>query len=208
MLSVILNGFVIGAGLIIPIGAQNAYVLSQGIKQNHHITAATICIICDFILMSLGVFGGGAIINSHPVLAMTVTVLGIVFLTVYGAMFFKSFYSASEESMAKEMSSTTKKTVIFTTLAVTLLNPHVYLDTIVLIGSISGQYQESQRIFFLVGTLLASLTWFYTLSLGAAKMSFWLAKPPVQRGINLVVALIMWGIAASLAYSFFVAESA
>ncbi|WP_226960750.1 LysE/ArgO family amino acid transporter [Thalassotalea sp. LPB0316] len=192
------KGFVIGAGLIMPIGAQNAYVLSQGIKRNYHILAATICIICDFILMSLGVFGGGALLSSHPVIALVVTILGIVFLTVYGALFFKSFYLASNEQMAEQMSPVTKKTVIFTTLAVTLLNPHVYLDTVVLIGSISNQFDEAERVFFLFGTLLASLTWFYMLSLGAAKMSPWLSTPKVQRGINLLVALIMWAIAASL----------
>ena len=192
------KGFVIGAGLIMPIGAQNAYVLNQGIKRNHHILAASICIICDFILMSLGVFGGGALLGAHPVIASAITVLGVAFLLFYGAMFFKSFYFSSNDQMAKEMSPATRKTVIFTTLAVTLLNPHVYLDTVVLIGSISGQFSEAERIFFLFGTLLASLTWFFVLSLGAAKMSPWLSTPKVQRGINLIVALIMWAIAASL----------
>ena len=199
MLITMFKGFVIGAGLIIPIGAQNAYVLSQGIKRNHHILAATICILCDFILMSLGVFGGGALLNSHPVISYTVTILGIAFLTFYGALFFKSFYFANNEEMAKEMSLATKKAVIFTTLAVTLLNPHVYLDTVVLIGSISGQFAVEERLFFLFGTLLASLSWFYVLSLGAAKMSPWLSQPHVQRVINLVVAIIMWAIAISLA---------
>ncbi|WP_284296524.1 LysE/ArgO family amino acid transporter [Thalassotalea loyana] len=192
------KGFVIGAGLIMPIGAQNAYVLNQGIKRNHHILAASICIICDFILMSLGVFGGGALLGAHPVIAKAITILGVAFLLFYGAMFFKSFYFSSNDQMAKEMSPATRKTVIFTTLAVTLLNPHVYLDTVVLIGSISGQFSEAERIFFLFGTLLASLTWFFVLSLGAAKMSPWLSTPKVQRGINLIVALIMWAIAASL----------
>lgn len=194
----ILQGFVIGAGLIIPIGAQNSYVLSQSIKRNHHLVAATICILCDFLLMALGVYGGEALINSHSMLAQVITCGGIVFLTVYGAIFFKNFYVANKDEMTKEVKPSTRKAVVFTTLAVTLLNPHVYLDTVVIIGSISGQFDADEKAMFLVGIMLASLVWFYSLSFAAAKMSPLLAKDKVQRGINLVVALIMWVIAISL----------
>ncbi|WNC73285.1 LysE/ArgO family amino acid transporter [Thalassotalea psychrophila] len=193
-----LKGFVIGAGLIIPIGVQNSYVLSQSIKRNHHLMAATICIVCDFILMSLGVFGGGALINSSSMLAEIITWAGIIFLTVYGLIFFKNFYFASKDDMLKQVKPSTRKAVIFTTLAVTLLNPHAYLDTVVIIGSISGKFADADKMAFLIGTLLASITWFYALSLAAAKMSPWLSQTKVQRGINLLVALLMWVIAYSL----------
>lgn len=192
------KGFIIGVGMIIPIGAQNSYILSQAIRKNHHLTAAFICIVCDFALMSLGVFGGGAIIASNELIYQLITWAGIAFLTVYGAMFFRDFWLASIDSPAIKYKLSSRKAVIFTTLAVTLLNPHVYLDTVVIIGSISGQYQGQDKWLFWVGTLLASLTWFYALSLGAAKMSPWLSKDKVQRGINLVVAIIMWSIALSL----------
>jgi len=192
------KGFVIGAGMIIPIGAQNAYILNQGIKRNFHLTAASICIFCDVVLMSLGVFGGGALINSNELLAMVITWLGVAFLTIYGAMFFKSFYQFQKDKAIKEFKISSRKTVVFTALAVTLLNPHVYLDTVVIIGSLSGQFVGEQKWLFLIGTLLASITWFYALSLASAKMSPWLSTDKVQRGINLIVALIMWGIAGSL----------
>ena len=194
----VFKGFVIGAGLIIPIGAQNSYVLSQSIKRNHHLVAATICIVCDFLLMSFGVFGGGAILNSNDFLALLITWAGIAFLTVYGFIFFKSFYQANKDSMVKEITPKTRKAVIFTTLAVTLLNPHVYLDTVVIIGSISGSYPTSEKYTFLIGIMLASLVWFYSLSFAAARMSNWLSQRKVQRIINLVVAMIMWLIAWSL----------
>ena len=194
----IAKGFIIGAGMIIPIGVQNSYVLSQAIKKNYHFTAATICILCDVILMSLGVFGGGALVTSNEVLYQLITWGGILFLSVYGAMFFKAFYVANSDGLSIESKRSTRKAVIFTTLAVTLLNPHVYLDTVVIIGSISGQYQVTEKWLFLIGTLLASLVWFYSLSLASAKMSPWLSQPKVQRGINLIVALIMWSIALSL----------
>ncbi|KGJ89462.1 LysE/ArgO family amino acid transporter [Thalassotalea sp. ND16A] len=191
----IFKGFVIGAGLIIPIGVQNSYILSQSIKRNHHLLAATICILCDFILMSLGVFGGGALINSNSMLAELITWGGIIFLTVYGLIFFKQFYLANNDDMLKEIKPSTRKAVIFTTLAVTLLNPHAYLDTVVIIGSISGKFADADKLAFLFGTLLASIAWFYALSLGAARMSPWLSQRKVQRGINLIVAILMWTIA-------------
>ena len=193
-----LKGFDIGAGLIIPIGAQNSYILNQSIKRNYHLLAASVCVICDFFLMTIGVYGGGALINSNSVLAAFITWGGIVFLTVYGTLFFRQFWLANSSQVQKEMSPSTRKVVLFTTLAVTLLNPHAYLDTVVIIGSISGEFAEHEKFAFLIGTLIASIVWFYTLSLGAAKMSPWLGQLKVQRLINLFVALIMWGIAIML----------
>lgn len=198
MFTPILKGVVIGAGLIIPIGAQNAYVLSQGIKKNYHLTAASICIFFDFLLMSLGVYGGGAMINANEWLYLIITWGGIIFLMGYGAIFVKNAVNANIESMKKEGKLSTRKKVIFTTLAVTLLNPHVYLDTVVIIGSISGNYAASEKAFFLVGTVIASLLWFYSLSLASARMAPWLNTVNVQRGINITVGLIMWAIAFSL----------
>lgn len=194
----LINGFVIGAGMIIPIGAQNAYVLNQGIKQNFHFIAATICIICDLLLMTLGVFGSGAIINSNTEIYRLITWAGIIFLTVYGSIFFKNFLLNNQQQSHKLKQLNSVKAVIFTTLAVTLLNPHVYLDTVVIIGSISSQFAEEQKLAFLLGTALASFTWFYSLAYAAQKLSPWLSKDKVQQGINFTVAMIMWGIAISL----------
>lgn len=188
----------IGAGMIIPIGVQNSYVLNQGIKRNFHFIAASICILCDFILMAAGVFGGGALLASNALLLNIVTWLGIAFLTGYGAMFFKSFLYDSQQDKDEVELLRTRKAVILTTLAVTLLNPHVYLDTIVIIGSISSQYPDEDKLGFLIGIALASLVWFYSLSFAAAKMAPWLSQNHVQRVINLIVALIMWFIAISL----------
>jgi len=198
----VLKGFMIGAGMIIPLGAQNSYVLSQGIKRNFHFIAASICILCDLILMSAGVFGGGALLASNQTLLTIVTWGGIAFLTVYGGLFFKSFLFPGQASSNELAQLKSRKAVIITTLAVTLLNPHVYLDTLMIIGSISSQFEEQEKWSFLIGIVLASFVWFYALSFAAAKMSPWLSQPHVQRGINLVVALIMWTIAASLLFAF------
>jgi len=201
MILTLAKGYIIGAGMIIPLGAQNAYVLSRAINKNYHLTAATICILCDFILMSLGVFGGGTLVASNDALLKIITWAGVIFLTIYAGIFFKDFLFGQPAQQEKGFQLSTKKMVVFTTLAVTFLNPHVYLDTVVIIGSISGQYAVQDKGYFLLGTMLASLTWFYTLSLGAAKLSYWLSQDHVQRGINLLVALIMWFIAGTLILS-------
>jgi L-lysine exporter family protein LysE/ArgO len=193
------KGFTIGLSMIVPIGVQNSFVLNQGIKRNFHYTAALICIACDLILMSIGVFGGGALINSNEILATVITWGGILFLAVYGAIFLKEalFYkSDNNTALAKPL---TRTAVILTTLAVTLLNPHVYLDTVMIIGSISSQFAfEHEKWAFLLGTCLASIVWFYLLSSSAAKMAPWLSKINVQRCINFVIGLLMWSIAFSL----------
>jgi len=156
----LVNGFVIGAGMIIPIGAQNSFILNQGIKQNYHFYAATICVLCDIFLMSAGIFGGGALLSTNETLLMIFTWAGILFLSVYGALFFKNFIYHKQQSSVQTIKVSSLKMVIITALAVTLLNPHAYLDTIVIMGSISSQFPDSQKLAFLIGTILASFVWF------------------------------------------------
>ncbi|OXE31148.1 amino acid transporter, partial [Vibrio parahaemolyticus] len=134
---VLLQGFGLGASMIIPIGAQNAYVLNQGIKRNHHLTTATICSVLDMIFISLGIFGGGAILSQNEILLTSVTLGGIAFLSFYGLLSLKSAFKPENESESKgEVVSRGRRTVILGALAVTVLNPHLYLDTVVILGSI------------------------------------------------------------------------
>lgn len=192
------QGFAIGASMIIPIGAQNAYVLNQGIKRNYHKTVATICIICDFTLILLGVYGGGHILASNPVLLTLVTWFGILFLLGYGGLSFYSMMRVKESDSQQMSIKRSLRLVIFTTLAVTLLNPHVYLDTVLIIGSVGSQFQQQEQLFFVFGCFIASLTWFYSLALTASKLSPVLSKRKTQKVINFCVGVIMWGIALSL----------
>lgn len=196
----LLQGFLLGASLIIPIGAQNAYVLNQGIKRNHHLTTATICSICDVVFISLGVFGGGALLSSNETLLTTVTVGGILFLLFYGSMSLRSALQSQDQiEQAQQVNARGRRAVILGALAVTVLNPHLYLDTVVILGSIGGQFEGNDRIAFAVGTIFASFTWFYTLSIGAAKLGPTLSKPKVKRGIDFAVAGMMLFIATHLA---------
>lgn len=183
-----------------PIGAQNAYVLNQGIKRNHHLTTATICSVLDMIFISLGIFGGGAILSQNEILLTSVTLGGIAFLSFYGLLSLKSAFKPENESESKgEVVARGRRTVILGALAVTVLNPHLYLDTVVILGSIGGQFEGYDRIAFALGTIMASFVWFYTLSMGAAKLGPTLSKPKVKKGIDIAVALMMFTIAYVLA---------
>nr|WP_305887299.1 LysE/ArgO family amino acid transporter [Vibrio parahaemolyticus] len=185
--------------MIIPIGAQNAYVLNQGIKRNHHLTTATICSVLDMIFISLGIFGG-AILSQNEILLTSVTLGGIAFLSFYGLLSLKSAFKPENESESKgEVVARGRRTVILGALAVTVLNPHLYLDTVVILGSIGGQFEGHDRIAFALGTIMASFVWFYTLSMGAAKLGPTLSKPKVKKGIDIAVALMMFTIAYVLA---------
>jgi L-lysine exporter family protein LysE/ArgO len=197
---VLLQGFGLGASMIIPIGAQNAYVLNQGIKRNHHLTTATICSVLDMIFISLGIFGGGAILSQNEILLTSVTLGGIAFLSFYGLLSLKSAFKPESESESKgEIVARGRRTVILGALAVTVLNPHLYLDTVVILGSIGGQFEGHDRIAFALGTILASFVWFYTLSIGAAKLGPTLSKPKVKKTIDIAIAMMMFTIAYILA---------
>ncbi|EJK2115028.1 amino acid transporter [Vibrio navarrensis] len=192
----LLQGFGLGATMIIPIGAQNAFVLNQGIKRQHHLATAAICSVLDMIFISLGIFGGGAILSQNEMLLTSVTLGGIAFLAVYGFMSLRSALKPGNATENKqEITARGRRTVILGALAVTVLNPHLYLDTVVILGSIGGQFEGHDRIAFALGTILASFVWFYTLSIGAAKLGPTLSKPKVKRGIDMLVAAMMFTIA-------------
>ncbi|XPF94520.1 LysE/ArgO family amino acid transporter [Colwellia sp. RE-S-Sl-9] len=198
ILSAMFQGIFLGAGMIIPIGAQNAYILGQGINRNHHLLAATLCIICDITLILVGIFGASVLISSSELLMKIITWGGVLFLSFYGLISFKSFFKNAYEQSTKKSSFKSKKVVIATTIAVTLLNPHVYLDTVMILGSVGGQFEGDARLAFAVGTIIASIMWFYGLATGAAKMGPLLSKPSVIRGIDFAVGCIMWFIAFTL----------
>ncbi|WP_077285050.1 LysE/ArgO family amino acid transporter [Cognaticolwellia aestuarii] len=200
MFSPLLQGLILGAGMIIPIGAQNAHVLNHGIKRNHHFLAATICMLCDVILIALGVFGGAKLIATSPTLVTIISWGGIIFLLTYAGLSFRQVWQNNYEENQQLANELKHKPwlVIIATLSVTLLNPHVYLDTVMILGSVGGQFQGHERFAFAVGTMLASIIWFYSLAGAAAKMSPWLNQARVKRSIDMVVGVIMCAIAISL----------
>ncbi|WP_421233754.1 L-lysine exporter [Aeromonas jandaei] len=199
MFATTLQGFTLGLAMIIPIGAQNAFVLSRGIHRNHHLLTATLCSFCDLILIGLGVFGGATVLSASPIGMALLTWGGVLFLSWFGVRSLRSVWRGSQIGLADSPQQMGAKSVLAMTLGVTLLNPHVYLDTLMLLGSVGSQVTESLRPAFAAGAMLASLVWFYSLALGAAALAPWLAKGRVQQGIDLLVGIIMLILALQLA---------
>ncbi|MGL4764154.1 MAG: L-lysine exporter [Aeromonas sp.] len=199
MFATTLQGFTLGLAMIIPIGAQNAFVLSRGIHRNHHLLTATLCSFCDLILIGIGVFGGATVLSASPIGMALLTWGGVLFLSWFGVRSLRSVWRGSQIGLADSPQQMGAKSVLAMTLGVTLLNPHVYLDTLMLLGSVGSQVTDSLRPAFAAGAMLASLVWFYSLALGAAALAPWLAKGRVQQGIDLLVGIIMLILALQLA---------
>jgi len=197
-LLVMTKGFTLALSMIIPIGSQNSLLLNQGINRNHHLMTASLFVLYDVLLMSLGIFGGSLILSSSDLLFTLLTWGGIAFLLSYGWMSFKSAYLSSASNAVFSSKHKSVKVIIMTSLVVTFLNPHAYIDTVMVIGSVGGQYQGDAKLAFLMGTILASMVWFSCLAIGAAKFSHQLSQPKVKRVIDTLIGLVMWSIAWSL----------
>ncbi|PID48518.1 MAG: amino acid transporter [Proteobacteria bacterium] len=193
----LLQGFGTGAGLIIAIGSQNAFVLSNALR-NHHVTAiALVCMLIDATLISAGVWGLGALIKAYPVLLTLATWGGATFLLAYGWLAFKRAFNPNG-LQTNQWQSMSLQGAIWTTLALSLLNPHVYLDAVILLGSIGGQLPDSQPIWFAIGACLASVLWFSLLAWGGRLLAPWFTSPRSWRILDIAVGLTMWGVALSL----------
>ena len=193
-----IQGFTLALSMIIPIGSQNSMLLSQGINKNHHLMTAGLFMLYDALLISLGVLGGSLILSSNDMLFTLLTWGGIAFLLSYGAMSLKTAFSGVKSDTANVVNKKSIKVVVLTSLIVTFLNPHAYIDTVMVIGSVGGQYTGNAKIYFLIGAISGSIVWFSTLALGAAKLSVQLSKPKVKGAIDLLIGLVMWFIAWSL----------
>ena len=202
MVGIFFSGLALGASLIIAIGAQNAFVLSQGVRRRFNFIIPLICSVSDAVLISIGVLGVGSVIASQPVLSTVMTIGGALFLFWYGFRSFRLFLKP--KGMEDDVQGPNSlKAAVMTTLALTLLNPHVYLDTIVLLGSISSQYEGNGRLVFGAGAVSASFLWFFALSLGGRILSPIFKKPLAWRIMDICITVVMWSIAASLVVSLF-----
>ena len=197
-LLVVAKGFTLTLSMIMPIGTQNSMLLNQSIHKNHHKMTAILFVVYDALLISLGVLGGSIILSSNETLFDLLTWGGILFLGSYGLLSMKSAFSQADNSSDTVLKKKSAKIIFLTTLAVTFLNPHAYIDTIMVIGSVGGQYTDDAKIFFLIGCIFGSLTWFSCLAFGAAKLSEQLSRPKVKKTIDIVIALVMWLVAWSL----------
>lgn len=192
----LLKGFSTGGSLIVAIGAQNAFVLKQGLMRQHLLLTALMCALIDSALIILGVAGFGHIIEEYPWFIDAAKYFAVAFLVVYGACSLKSaFTNKSKLTLDQEECPSAKKTVL-ALLGLSLLNPHVYLDTVILLGSIAAQ--EQQQLLFAMGAIAASFLWFFAITYGARLLTPLLQKKHSWRAIDIIIALTMWGIAFSI----------
>ncbi|WP_455948735.1 LysE/ArgO family amino acid transporter [Helicobacter pullorum] len=198
-LSILLQGFALSFSLFAAIGAQNVFVLKQGIMKNHILAVCLVCIACDVVLIALGVFGVAGIFSQNPYLTITLGTLGTLFVLSYGLLALKSaFKTKALKSLNPDSRTTSLSSIILQTLAITLLNPHVYIDTIVVIGAYSLTLDSAQKIIFYVGAMSASLLWFASLGFFSHKARMWFQTPKTWAIIDFITALIMFGIAYGL----------
>jgi len=193
-----LTGLLLGGSLIIAIGSQNAYVLKQGLLKSHVFLICLICACSDALLIVLGTSGVGAIIERHPEWLTAVTWFGAAYLFAFAMMSLRAAFSGETLKTVSDSTSQNIKKVIGTVLALTFLNPHVYLDTVMLIGSIASPYSGGDKLNFTLGAVSASFIWFFALGYGARYLSPIFSKPNAWKLLNILIAIIMLWIAYSL----------
>jgi L-lysine exporter family protein LysE/ArgO len=188
-LLVVVAGFGTGLSLIVAIGAQNAFVLRQGIRRDAVFTVAAICAASDAVLIALGVGGVGVVVSTWPTAMALVSVIGGLFLLCYGFLAARRALRPATMPTAGVSTGSRRKAAL-TSLAMTWLNPHVYLDTVLLLGSVAAGH-GALRWNFALGAVIASACWFSALAFGARLLSTTFAKPSSWRVLDGVVAATM-----------------
>lgn len=195
-----LLGFGASLTLIVAIGAQNAYLLRLGVEGRGRtlVTVVLICAISDALLIAAGVAGIGAVIEAAPAAIDVVRIFGAIFLISYGVMAARRAISPQGMELEGSPANASMKAIILTTLALTWLNPHVYLDTVMLLGSVANQQGETDRWWWALGAMLASFTWFFLLGYGARLLKPFFARPSAWRILDGLIAVIMTGLGVGL----------
>ena len=200
MVSALFTGFFLGLSLIVAIGAQNAFVLRQGILRQHVFYIALFCSISDSLLIVIGIAGISYFFNDF-LNSYSKIVFGIasLWLFTYGALRLRSVFRTNSKIITSNLESSSLVSAISIVAILTFANPHVYLDTMILIGSISQKFLDFDRIYFAFGACSASFIWFFGIAYGAKLLSPIMQKPKHWRILDLLIALIMFTIAFNLA---------
>jgi L-lysine exporter family protein LysE/ArgO len=199
MSSPLVLGFIASFTLIAAIGAQNAFVLRQGIRREHVLPVVALCTVSDILLISAGIAGFGALISAHPSAVNIAKFGGALFLVGYGLLAARRAWRPSSLTPS-ETAPARLVDVLLTCAALTFLNPHVYLDTVVLLGALANEHRD-ERWLFGVGAVTASAVWFFTLGLGARRLAGLFATPLTWRILDGLIAVMMIGLGISLAIS-------
>jgi L-lysine exporter family protein LysE/ArgO len=199
MSSPLILGFIASFTLIAAIGAQNAFVLRQGIRREHVLPVVALCTVSDIVLISAGIAGVGALISAHPSALNIAKFGGALFLVGYGLLAARRAWRPSSLTPS-EATPARLIDVLLTCAALTFLNPHVYLDTVVLLGALANEHRD-ERWLFGVGAVTASAIWFSGLGLGARQLAGLFARPLTWRILDALIAAMMIGLGLSLALS-------
>lgn len=196
MLSDLTTGLLTGLGLIVAIGAQNAYVLRQGVRRSHVGLVVALCALSDVVLITAGIAGIGVLITGAPWLLVLLRWGGVIYLVWFAISSFRS--AARAEALEADDAPPAARGVALTVLALTWLNPHVYLDTVLMLGSVANQHGDG-RWWFGLGAMAASILWFSGLGFGARALAPVLARRRVWQVLDVLIGLVMLLIAAKLA---------
>jgi L-lysine exporter family protein LysE/ArgO len=199
MSSPLFLGFIASFTLIAAIGAQNAFVLRQGIRREHVLPVVALCTVSDMVLISAGIAGVGALISAHPSALNIAKFGGALFLLGYGLLAARRAWRPSSLSPSEKAPARLIE-VLVTCAALTFLNPHVYLDTVVLLGALANEHRD-ERWLFGVGAVTASAVWFVGLGLGARRLAGLFASPLTWRILDALIAVMMIGLGVSLSLS-------
>ncbi|WP_422774811.1 LysE/ArgO family amino acid transporter [Plantactinospora sp. WMMC1484] len=197
MIPVVVTGFGVGLSLIVAIGAQNAYVLRQGVRAQHVLPVVAVCAVSDAVLILAGITGVGAVVERAPVALTVLRWAGAAFLIGYGLLAARRAFG-TRSLHANGTGTGTLRSAVLTVLALTWLNPHVYLDTVLLLGSIANTHGRSGRWSFGAGAVLASVVWFAALGYGARLLGRAFARPAAWRLLDALIAATMLAIGVSL----------
>ncbi|PUA81603.1 LysE/ArgO family amino acid transporter [Nocardioides currus] len=199
MLLTLLAGLGAGLSLIVAIGAQNAFVLRQGIRREHVGAVALLCALADAVLIGAGVLGIGTVVERAPVVLDVVRWGGVLFLLGYAVLALRRAVRPDAMATGEAAGGATVRATLTTAAALTFLNPHVYLDTVLLLGSIANQHGDNGRWVFALGAALGSFAWFFGLGYGARRLAPLFARPVAWRVLDGLIAVVMVLIALSLA---------
>jgi L-lysine exporter family protein LysE/ArgO len=203
MLASFFRGIALGFSLIIAIGPQNAFVIKQGIIRKHVLLTAVICSLTDTFLICIGVLGFGSIFISHPMLNKIALIFGIIFLTAYGLISFKKAIDPQVLTTDMAASTSNTKSIVLVLLGLGLLNPHAYLDAVVLIGSVAAQNSGAARYYFGAGAIAASIIWFFTIAFGARILKPLFENKNSWRILDIIIGCTMLFIAGNLLRMYF-----
>ncbi len=198
-LSVSLQGLALSLGLIVAIGAQNAFVLRQGLRREHVGSVVLFCAMTDALLITAGVWGMAQALGERPTLARALALAGTAFLAVYGWQALQRARHSSQLKAREGGDSLGRSAALAQAAAFTLLNPHVYLDTVLLVGSIGAQHPAALRGWFVAGASSASLFWFVLLGFGARWLAPWFARPRAWQVLDGLIGMTMLVLSALLA---------